>query len=91
MGIYFRNILLFNFCANNCVQRVFEKKKIIFPPFFIIIIIQWKVRFLWTFLIKDKKDAFSQPPLFIFTKGAEIFGHDCIYNKQSQFISSKQY
>ncbi len=26
-------------------------------------------------------DTFSQPSLIIFTKGADILGHDCIYNE----------
>ncbi len=25
----------------------------------------------------NNADTFSQPSLFIFTKGADIFGHDC--------------
>ncbi len=27
----------------------------------------------------NNADSFSQPSLNIFTKGADIFGHDCIY------------
>ncbi len=27
----------------------------------------------------NNADSFSQPSLIIFTKGADIFGHDCMY------------
>ncbi len=38
----------------------------------------------WIFVIFLNKrinnaDLFSQPSLIIFTKGADIFGHDCMY------------
>ncbi len=73
MGIYFRDILLIRISrgTNNCVQRVFEKNIYFimrFPPFSIVLV-QWKVRFLW----------FSEPSLIIFTKGANNSDHDCIY------------
>ncbi len=33
----------------------------------------------------NNADTFSQPHLIIFTKGADIFGHDCILNIFSQY------
>ncbi len=60
MGIYFRDILLIRISrgTNNCVQRVVVKNIYFimrFPPFSIVLV-QWKVRFLWFFLIKVQKD-----------------------------------
>ncbi len=43
-----------------------------------------RLDFMIFFKIKEQKsinnaDTFSQRSLFIITKGADIFGHDCIY------------
>ncbi len=87
MGIYFRDILLIRVSrgANNCVQCVFVKKKHLFhnniSPHFNFLLFNERLDFC------DKKknikrinnaDSFSQPSLIIFTKVADIFGHDCI-------------
>ncbi len=88
MGIYFRDILLIRISsgANNCGQHALEGKKIfhheIFSPLSIVSF-QWKVRiFVIFFERKIKKindaDLFSQTPLLIFTKGANISGGHCM-------------
>ncbi len=84
MGIYYILLRRISSGANNCVQRVFDKNVFyndISPPFKMFII-QWKIRFLW-FKKKFKKvnnvNLFSQRSLIIFTKDADIFGHDCTF------------
>ncbi len=34
----------------------------------------------------NNADSFSQPALIIFTKGADIFGYDCIYIIKLNFL-----
>ncbi len=89
MGIYFRDILLLRISrgANNCIQRVFEKKKHLFNndiyPHLKLLLSNERLDFCAFFFKKIKSinnaDSFSQPSLIIFTKGADIFCHDCIY------------
>ncbi len=86
MGIYFRYILFITISrgANNCVQRVFEKKHLFHKyicPHFKFLLSNKRLDF------SDKKkkikrinnaDSFSQTSLIIFTKGGDMFGHDCV-------------
>ncbi len=62
--------------------RIKENIYIMVFPTILNSIIQWKVRLLLFYKISKglRIHSFSPPPLIIFTKGANIFGHDCILN-----------
>ncbi len=91
MGIYFRDILLIRISrgTSNCVQRVFEKNIyfiMIFPPHFKFLLSNERLDFCDVFFFLNKRSKgltmqiiFLHSPLIIFTKGANIFGHDCVY------------
>ncbi len=88
MGIYFRDILLTRIsrCANNYVHRVFEKKHLFhndISPHFKFVLSNERLDFcdlkkIYIYRINNA-DTCSQPSLIIFIKGADIFGHGCIY------------
>ncbi len=88
MGIYFRDILLIRISrgANNCGQHSLEKNIYFimrFSPHFQLFyfndtlefceFIEWKIKRI------NDADLFSQPPLLIFIKGANISGGHCMY------------
>ncbi len=84
--INFRDILLIRISrgANNGSQHALEKKHLFhnvsFPPLSIVLL-HWKFRILCNFWkIKKINDAnlFSQQPLLILTKGANISGWHCM-------------
>ncbi len=63
------------------VQHVFEKKHfIIIPPHLKFVLSNEMLDYCDKKKIKrmNNADTFSQPSLIIFTKGADIFGHDCV-------------
>ncbi len=87
MGIYFRDILLIRISrgANNCGQHLLEKNSYFtmrFSPHFQLFYFNDRLEFCEFFEWKIKRinnaDLFSQPPLLIFIKGANISGGDCI-------------
>ncbi len=86
MGIYFRDILLIRISrgANNCGQHSLAKNIYFimrFSPHFQLFyfndwlefceFIEWKIKRI------NNADLFSQPPLLIFIKGANISGGHC--------------
>ncbi len=88
MGIYFRDILLIRISrgANNCGQHSLEKNIYFimrFSPHFQLFYFNDRLEFCEFFEWKIKRinnaDLFSQPPLLIFIKGANISGGHCIY------------
>ncbi len=88
MGIYFRDILLIRISrgANNCGQHSLEKNSYFtmrFSPHFQLFYFNDRLEFCEFFEWKIKRinnaDLFSQPPLLIFIKGANISGGHCIY------------
>ncbi len=88
MGIYFRDILLIRISrgANNCGQHSLEKSiyfTMRFSPHFQLFYFNDRLEFCEFFEWKIKRinnaDLFSQPPLLIFIKGANISGGHCIY------------
>ncbi len=97
MGKYFRYILLIRICrgANNCGQHSLEKNIYFimrFSPHFQLIYFNDRLEFCECFEWKIKRinnaDLFSQLPLLIFIKGANISGGHCT-QKKIQFIFSK--
>ncbi len=83
MGIYFRDILLIRISrgANNCGQHSLEKNIYFimrFSPHFQLFYFNDRLEFCEFFEWKIKRinnaDLFSQPPLLIFIKGANIGG-----------------
>ncbi len=87
MGIYFRDILLIRISrgANNCGQHSLEKNSYFtmrFSPHFQLFYFNDRLEFCEFFEWKIKRinnaDLFSQPPLLIFIKGANISGGHCI-------------
>ncbi len=88
MGIYFRDILLTRISrgANNCGQHPLEKNSYFimrFSPHFQLFYFNDRLEFCKFFEGKIKRinnaDLFSQLPLLIFIKGANISGGHCIY------------
>ncbi len=88
MGIYFRDILLIRISrgANNCGQHSLEKNSYFtmrFSPHFQLFYFNDRLEFCEFFEWKIKRinnaDLFSQPPLLIFIKGANISGGHCTY------------
>ncbi len=88
MGIYFRDILLTRISrgANNCGQHPLEKNIYFimrFSPHFQLFYFNDRLEFCKFFEGKIKRinnaDLFSQLPLLIFIKGANISGGHCIY------------
>ncbi len=88
MGIYFRDILLIRISrgANNCGQHSLEKNIYFimwFSPHFQLFYFNDRLEFCEFFEWKIKRinnaDLFSQPPLLIFIKGADISGGHCIW------------
>ncbi len=88
MGIYFRDILLTRISrgANNCGQHPLEKNSYFimrFSPHFQLFYFNDRLEFCEFFEGKIKRinnaDLFSQLPLLIFIKGANISGGHCIY------------
>ncbi len=86
MGIYFRDILLIRISrgANNCGQHSLEKNSYFimrFSPHFQLFYFNDRLEFCDFFEWKIKRinnaDLFSQPPLLIFIKGANISGGHC--------------
>ncbi len=86
MGIYFRDILLIRISrgANNCGQHSLEKNIYFimrFSPHFQLFYFNDRLEFCEFFEWKIKRinnaDLFSQPPLLIFIKGANISGGHC--------------
>ncbi len=87
MGIYFRDILLTRISrgANNCGQHPLEKNIYFimrFSPHFQLFCFNDRLEFCKFFEGKIKRinnaDLFSQLPLLIFIKGANISGGHCI-------------
>ncbi len=87
MGIYFRDILLTRISrgANNCGQHPLEKNSYFimrFSPHFQLFYFNDRLEFCEFFEGKIKRinnaDLFSQLPLLIFIKGANISGGHCI-------------
>ncbi len=87
MGIYFRDILLTRISrgANNCGQHPLEKNIYFimrFSPHFQLFYFNDRLEFCKFFEGKIKRinnaDLFSQLPLLIFIKGANISGGHCI-------------
>ncbi len=90
MGIYFRDILLTRISrgANNCGQHPLEKNSYFimrFSPHFQLFYFNDRLEFCEFFEGKIKRinnaDLFSQLPLLIFIKGANISGGHCISDK----------
>ncbi len=88
MGIYFRDILLTRISrgANNCGQHPLEKNSYFimrFSPHSQLFYFNDRLEFCKFFEGKIKRinnaDLFSQLPLLIFIKGANISGGHCIY------------
>ncbi len=88
MGIYFRDILLTRISrgANNCGLHPLEKNIYFimrFSPHIQLFYFNDRLEFCKFFEGKIKRinnaDLFSQPPLLIFIKGANISGGHCIY------------
>ncbi len=86
MGIYFRDILLIRISrgANNCGQHSLEKNIYFimrFSPHSQLFYFNDRLEFCEFFEWKIKRinnaDLFSQPPLLIFIKGANISGGHC--------------
>ncbi len=86
MGIYFRDILLTRISrgANNCGQHPLEKNSYFimrFSPHFQLFYFNDRLEFCKFFEGKIKRinnaDLFSQLPLLIFIKGANISGGHC--------------
>ncbi len=86
MGIYFRDILLTRISrgANNCGQHPLEKNIYFimrFSPHFQLFYFNDRLEFCKFFEGKIKRinnaDLFSQLPLLIFIKGANISGGHC--------------
>ncbi len=91
-GIYFRDILLTRISrgANNCGQHPFEKNSYFimrFSPHFQLYYFNDRLEFCKFFEGKIKRinnsDLFSQPPLLIFIKGANISGGHCSHVQQN--------
>ncbi len=87
MGIYFRDIFLIRISrgANNCGQHSLEKNIYFimrFSPHFQLFYFNDRLEFCEFFEGKIKRinnaDLFSQPPLLIFIKGANISEGHCI-------------
>ncbi len=83
MGIYFRDILLIRISrgANNCGQHSLEKNIYFimrFSPYFQLFYFNDRLEFCefieWKIKRINNADLFSQPPLLIFIKGANISG-----------------
>ncbi len=96
MGIYFRDILLIRISrgANNCGQHSLEKNiyfTMRFSPHSQLFYFNDRLEFCEFFEWKIKRinnaDLFSQPPLLIFIKGANISGGHCTYFFVFCFIS----
>ncbi len=84
MGIYFRDILLIRISrgANNCGQHSLEKHIYFimrFSPHFQFFYFNDRLEFCELIKRINNADLFSQPPLLIFIKGANISGGHCIY------------
>ncbi len=88
MGIYFRDILLIRISrgANNCGQHSLEKNIYFimrFSPHSQLFYFNDRLEFCefieWKIKRINNADLFSQPPLLIFIKGANISGGHCIY------------
>ncbi len=86
MGIYFRDILLIRISrgANNCGQHSLEKNIYFimkFSPHFQLFYFNDRLEFCefieWKIKRINNADLFSQPPLLIFIKGANISGGHC--------------
>ncbi len=99
MGIYFRDILLTRISrgANNCGQHPLEKNSYFimrFSPHFQLFYFNDRLEFCKFFEGKIKRinnaDLFSQLPLLIFIKGANISGGHCI-EEHNDTTSSSSY
>ncbi len=97
MGIYFRDILLTRISrgANNCGQHPLEKNSYFimrFSPHFQLFYFNDRLEFCEFFEGKIKRinnaDLFSQLPLLIFIKGANISGGHCIYSTRMNFLAA---
>ncbi len=95
-GIYFRDILLTRISrgANNCGQHPLEKNIYFimrFSPHFQLFYFNDRLEFCEFFEGKIKRinnaDLFSQLPLLIFIKGANISGGHCICADLSFFMA----
>ncbi len=89
MGIYFRDILLIRISrgANNCGQHSLAKNIYFimrFSPHFQLFYFNDRLEFCefieWKIKRINNADLFSQPPLLIFIKGANISGGHCTTN-----------
>ncbi len=98
MGIYFRDILLTRISrgANNCGQHPLEKNSYFimrFSPHFQLFYFNDRLEFCEFFEWKIKRinnaDLFSQLPLLIFIKGANISGGHCILFSKNALNWSK--
>ncbi len=84
MGIYFRDILLTRISrgANNCGQHPLEKNSYFimrFSPHFQLFYFNDRLEFFEGKIKRiNNADLFSQLPLLIFIKGANISGGHCI-------------
>ncbi len=97
MGIYFRDILLTRISrgANNCGQHPLEKNSYFimrFSPHFQLFYFNDRLEFCKFFEGKIKRinnaDLFSQLPLLIFIKGANISGGHCMIYQGSPTLLS---
>ncbi len=99
MGIYFRDTLLIRISrgANNCGQHSLEKNIYFimrFSPHFQLFYFNDRLEFCefieWKIKRINNADLFSQPPLLIFIKGANISGGHCkfliIYSYEEKLI-----
>ncbi len=103
MGIYFRDILLIRISrgANNCGQHSLEKNSYFtmrFSPHFQLFYFNDRLEFCefieWKIKRINNADLFSQPPLLIFIKGANISGGHCnlclkcsVYREEENYAS----
>ncbi len=96
MGIYFRDILLIRISrgANNYGQHSLAKNIYFimrFSPHFQLFYFNDRLEFCEFFEWKIKRinnaDLFSQPPLLIFIKGANISGGHCKYKNKTLWKS----
>ncbi len=95
MGIYFRDILLIRISrgANNCGQHSLAKNIYFimrFSPHSQLFYFNDRLEFCefieWKIKRINNADLFSQPPLLIFIKGANISGGHCMKFKQNDCI-----
>ncbi len=84
MGIYYILLRRISSGANNCVQRVFYNKHLFYndnSPHLKCLLSNERLDLCDKKKIKkvNNVNLFSQRSLIIFTKDADIFGHDCTF------------